>query len=61
MLAQLSTEGGSGAGSRLWNSVDDIGSKTCLTCTLNHHATESVSYPLGEGGGEQVAEGGHIA
>uniref|UniRef100_A0ABI8AF47 Ig-like domain-containing protein n=2 Tax=Felidae TaxID=9681 RepID=A0ABI8AF47_FELCA len=43
-LALLSAEGGSGAGSGIWTSVDDAGSKTRLTCALNHSTTEIIGH-----------------
>lgn len=37
-------------GSGIWTSVDDIGSKTRLTCTLNYSATEIVGHRWVKGG-----------
>ncbi|KAF3829695.1 hypothetical protein GH733_003959, partial [Mirounga leonina] len=49
-LALLRAEVGSGAGSGIWTSVDDIGSKTRLTCTLNHSTTEITGHRWVKGG-----------
>lgn len=37
-------------GSGIWTSVDDIGSKTRLTCALNHSTTEIVGHRWVKGG-----------
>lgn len=37
-------------GSRIWTSIDDVGSKTRLTCALNHSATEIAGHRWEKGG-----------
>ncbi|XP_061046948.1 basigin [Eubalaena glacialis] len=49
-LVLLSAQGDFGAGSRIWTSVDDDGSRTRLTCALNHSATEIVGHRWVKGG-----------
>ncbi|XP_029773646.1 basigin [Suricata suricatta] len=49
-LALLSADGDSGTGSGIRTSVDDIGSKTRLTCALNHSTTEIVGHRWVKGG-----------
>uniref|UniRef100_A0A8C3VPH9 Basigin n=1 Tax=Catagonus wagneri TaxID=51154 RepID=A0A8C3VPH9_9CETA len=49
-LVLLSAQSGSGAGSRIWTSIDDVGSKTRLTCTLNHSAIEISGHRWEKGG-----------
>ncbi|XP_032482059.1 basigin isoform X3 [Phocoena sinus] len=49
-LVLLSAQGGFGAGSTIWTSVDDDGSRTRLTCALNHSATEIVGHRWVKGG-----------
>uniref|UniRef100_A0AAA9SSZ2 Basigin n=1 Tax=Bos taurus TaxID=9913 RepID=A0AAA9SSZ2_BOVIN len=49
-LVLLSAQGGFGAGSRIWTNIDNDGSKTRLTCALNHSATEIVGHRWVKGG-----------
>ncbi|KAF4015025.1 hypothetical protein G4228_006156 [Cervus hanglu yarkandensis] len=49
-LVLLSAQGGFGAGSRIWTTINDDGSKTRLTCALNHSATEIVGHRWVKGG-----------
>ncbi|XP_057565928.1 basigin [Hippopotamus amphibius kiboko] len=49
-LLLLGARGGFGAGSRIWTSVEDDGSKTRLTCALNHSATEIAGHRWVKGG-----------
>ena len=37
-------------GSRIWTNIDNDGSKTRLTCALNHSATEIVGHRWVKGG-----------
>ncbi|KAB0370308.1 hypothetical protein FD755_018270 [Muntiacus reevesi] len=49
-LVLLSAQGGFGAGSRIWTTINDDGSQTRLTCALNHSATEIVGHRWVKGG-----------
>ncbi|KAK2507044.1 hypothetical protein MC885_017047 [Smutsia gigantea] len=50
VLALLSVEAGFGAGSSIRTSVDDVDSRTRLTCTLNHSTTEIIGHRWVKGG-----------